>query len=100
MHMQWRSNGYRDECQALEVDRKVGGQTMGKEQAFKTDKQKQKGFLHLTSKPVNLKYASSSSLAHNNRLQFQTSCFAGSICGGSNAKGGIEVKLANVRRCR
>ena len=40
--MQWRSNGYRDECQALEVDRKVGGQTMGKEQAFKTDKQKQK----------------------------------------------------------
>jgi hypothetical protein len=83
---------------------------MGKEQAFKTDKQKQKnknktkqkqkGFLHLTPKPVNLKYASSSSLAHNNRLQFQTSCFAGSIRGCSNAKGGIEVKLANVRRCR
>ena len=37
---------------------------------------------------------------HNNRLQFQTSCFAGSICGGSNAKGEIEVKLANVRSCR
>ena len=33
---------------------------------------------------------------HNNRLQFQTSCLAGFIRSCSNAKGGIEVKLANA----
>jgi len=40
-----------------------------------------------------------SQIRHNNRLQFQISCFAGFIRGCSNAKGGIEVKLTNVRRC-
>ena len=110
MHMQWRCNGHRGEGQALEVDMESGGVKLWEKSKLSKltskitenkTKQKQKGFLPLTPKPVNLKYASSSSLAHNNRLQFQTSCFAGSIRGCSNTKGGIEVKLANVRRrCR
>ena len=67
LHDAWRSTGYRGERQALELHRKVGGQMWewtGNGQAFKTDKQKKKtikGLLPLTPKPVNLKYASSSS---------------------------------------
>ena len=97
--MQWWSNGYRGESQTLEGDRKLEvnlWEWTGKGQAFKIDEQK-------TKHKAKTKRHSNRSIWnfwHNNRLQFQTSCFAGSIRGCSNAKGEIIVKLTNVRRCR
>ena len=70
MHMQWRSNGYRDECQALEVDRKVGGQTRGKEQAFKTDKQKQKNKKQNKTKTKGLSPSDTETCQSQIRFQF------------------------------
>jgi len=127
MHMQWWSNGYRGESQALEVDRKVG---VGRE-AYRGNGQEKSKLSKLTSKKQNKNKTKNKTkqnkakikrlapsdtqtgqsqirfqfllsiwnFRHNNRFQFQISCFAGSIRGCSNAKGGIEVKLANVRRC-
>jgi len=73
----------------------------GKGQAFKTDKQKNKKQKTKQSKAKTKRLSPSDSQTgqsqiRHNRLQFQISCFAGSIRGCSNAKEGNEVKLAKM----
>ena len=113
MHMQWWSNGYRGESQALEVDRKVG---VGRE-SYRGSGQEKSKLSKLTSKKQNKKKQKTKqnkakikrlvpsdtqtgqsqirfqfllsiwNFRHNNRFQFQIRCFAWSIRGCSNAKG-------------
>ena len=113
--MQWRSNGHRKVCVCVGVncgswqEKDKPSKLTSKKAKQKTKnktKQKQKWLAHSDTRQTGQSQIGFQFLLiiwnfrHNNRLQFQISFSVGSIRRCSNAKGRIEVKLANVRRCR